>query len=190
MKDWELFYHWLNPDPDRAASEYKGLRVLLNSYFKGRSCHDYEGLTDQTIERVVQILPKFGDDLPDNPPRFCFGVAKYILKEYLRNEVNRNGGDPSELSYDPYDPVQAEDKESMDRCLYTCLRKLDKNKRDMFVRYYLVDSQEKAVYHQEMADEMGITITALRLQILRIKEKLRICIKECRGGGGNNFKLS
>jgi RNA polymerase sigma factor (sigma-70 family) len=179
MKDWDRFYAWLNPDPDLAASEYRGLRRSLISFFKSRGCADAEGLADQTIERVVQLLHKFGNELPNQPLRYCYGVARYIHKEYLRDEVSRNGGDPSELSPLAYDPALAEAKEAMDRCLYHCLRKLDKQKRETFTRYYLVSSKEKSVFHQTMAEQMGITLTALRLQILRIKEKLRDCITDC-----------
>jgi RNA polymerase sigma factor (sigma-70 family) len=184
MNDWDRFYKWLNPDPDLAASEYRVLRQSLISFFKGRYCADAEGLTDQTIERVVQLLPKFGDELPNHPLRYCYGVARFIHKEYLRNEVSRNGGDMSKLTHLAADPASDEAREALERCLHNCLRKLDKKKRDLFTRYYLVGSQEKSVYHQKMADQMGITLTALRLQILRIKEKLRACITDCQQRGG------
>jgi RNA polymerase sigma factor (sigma-70 family) len=184
MRDWDRFYEWLNPDPDLAASEYRKLRQSLISFFKSRGCADAEGLADQTIERVVKLLPKFGNDLPSHPLRYCYGVARYIHKEYLRNEVSRNGGEPSKLSPVSYDPELAEDKEALDRCLYNCLRELDEQKREMFTSYYLVSSEEKSSFHQTMAEQLGITITALRLQILRIKEKLRACITECQQRGG------
>jgi RNA polymerase sigma factor (sigma-70 family) len=188
MKDWDRFYKWLNPDPDLAASEYTRLRRLLISFFKGRFCADAEGLADQTIERVVQLLPKYGNELPSHPTRYCYGVARYIYKEYLRNEFSRNTGELPNLSPAAYDSELAEEKEALDRCLHHCLRELDNQKREMFIRYYLVNSEEKSVLHQTMAEQMGITITALRLQILRIKEKLRACITECRQGGGKGLK--
>jgi RNA polymerase sigma factor (sigma-70 family) len=184
MKDWDRFYKWLNPDPDLAASEYGRIRRSLISFFKGRGCADAEREADETIERVVQLLPRFGNELPNHPLRYCYGVARYIYKEYLRDEVSRNGGDLSKLSPDTYDPALAEAKEAMDRCLNNCLRKLDEQKRDMFIRYYLVSSEDKSVFHQKMAEQMGITLTALRLQILRIKEKLRDCITDCQQRGG------
>jgi RNA polymerase sigma factor (sigma-70 family) len=183
MKDWDRFYKWLNPDPDLAASEYGDLRRSLISFFKSRGCADAEGLADQTIERVAHLLPKFGNELPSHPLRYCYGVARYIHKEYLRDEVSRNGGGLSESSPLRYDPELAEAKEEIDRCLHNCLRKLDKHKRETFTRYYLVSSKEKSAFHQTMAEQMGITITALRLQILRIKEKLRDCITDCQQRG-------
>jgi RNA polymerase sigma factor (sigma-70 family) len=186
MNDWDRFYEWLNPDPDLTASEYGRLRRLLIAFFKNRQCADAEGLADQTIERVVQLLPKFGNELPTHPLRYCYGVAHYIHKEYLRDEVSRNGGDISKLSPPHYDPALAEAKEAMEKCLYHCLRKLDKKKRETFTRYYLVSSKEKSVFHQTMAEQMGITLTALRLQILRIKEKLRDCINDCQQQGRRN----
>jgi RNA polymerase sigma factor (sigma-70 family) len=180
MKDWDRFYKWLNPDPDLAASEYVRLRRLLITFFSGRFCVDAEGVADQTIERVVQLLPKYGNELPSHPARYCFGVARYIHKEYLRNEVFRNTGEMPKMSPVADDSELAEEKETLDRCLYHCLGELDDQKREMFIRYYLVSSEEKSVLHQKMAEEIGITLTALRLQILRIKEKLRACIAECR----------
>jgi RNA polymerase sigma factor (sigma-70 family) len=183
MKDWDRFYIWLNSAPDLAASEYKGLRQSLISFFKRRGCADAEGLADRTIERVVHLLPRFGSELPTHPQRYCIGVARYIYKEYLRDEVSRNGGELSDLSPLAFDPALAEAKETMDRCLNSCLQKLNKKKRETFIRYYLVDSKEKSTFHQTMAEQMGISLTALRLQILRIKEKLRDCITECQQRG-------
>lgn len=188
MRDWDRFYLWLSSDPDRAASEYMKLRRALISYFNGKFCADSEGLADQTIERVVQLLPRFGDQLPDNPLRFCYGVAFNIYREYLRNEVSRNGGNPSESTHAFFDPLLNDEKEAMDKCLYGCLHKLDKKRREMFLRYYLVSPREKSADHQEMADQMGISLTALRLQIKRIKEKLRNCMKDCKQRGEKNLK--
>jgi RNA polymerase sigma factor (sigma-70 family) len=184
MRDWDRFYIWLNPDPDIAESEYKGIRVSLISYFRKRVCPDAEGLADQTIERVVKLLPKFGENLPSHPLRYCYGVARNIHKEYVR-ELSRNGVDITN-AHPVYNPSLNEAQDDLEKCLHNCLEKLDKKKRDLFLNYYLVGTEEKSVYHQKMADELGITLTALRLQILRIKEKLRACIADCQQQGDRN----
>ncbi len=179
MNNWDRFYIWLDTDLDRAETEYKSIRQALIPFFQNRKCADAEGLADKTIERVVNVLPKFGDSLPVCPLRYSYGVARFIYKEYLREESTRNDLDLSELPFDPPDQADNEDREVMDRCLNKCLQKLDDRKREVFTRYYLINSVEKSIYHQSMANHYGVTITALRLQILRIKEKLRACIRAC-----------
>ena len=180
MIDWDRFFKWLNPDSDSAASEYKILRQTLISFFKKRECADAEFLADATIERVAELLPRFGDELPANPLRYCYGVAKYMHKEYVSKEVLRRGGDVTDAHPDPYDHLRTADQEILDRCLSTCLLKLDPSKRDTFTRYYLVDPQTKCAIRQSLADQLGINIKALRLQMFRLKEELRRCITACR----------
>jgi DNA-directed RNA polymerase specialized sigma24 family protein len=148
-----------------AASESARIRRSLISFFNSRGCADAEGLADETIERVVQLLPKFGKEPPYNLLRYCYGVARYIYKEYLRDEVSRNAGDLSKLPPVAYDRALTEAKEAMDMCLSDSLGKLDEQKRETFIRYYLVNSEEKSGFHQTMAETESPDLIVMELDL-------------------------
>jgi RNA polymerase sigma factor (sigma-70 family) len=178
-EDWTRFLKWLNPDPDLAAQIYEAIRQKLISYFIRRACSDSEGLADQTIDRVIRLLSSLNGSLPDNQLRYCYGIAKYIHREYWRIQVNPNRGTVTDREPNPYRAESAEGHEVIEKCLYLCLQKLDERKRETFIRYYLTETQAKNEFRQQLADKLGITINALRLQMLRLKTELRICITEC-----------
>jgi RNA polymerase sigma factor (sigma-70 family) len=187
MKDWELktdnwtrFLNWLNTDRDLAAQVYETIRQKLINYFNKRNCADAEGLADQTIDRVIRLLSSFNGNLPDNQLRYCYGVAKYILKEYIRLQVIPNNRTVTDAEPASYRSDSAEEQELIETCLSCCLQKLYAQKRDTFIRYYLAENQAKIEFRQQLAAELGISINALRLQMLRLKEELRTCITECR----------
>jgi len=186
MKDWKLggedwtrLLKWLNPDPELAAQVYEAIRQKLISYFLRRGCSDVESLADRTIDRVTRKLRSFNGAPPDNPLRYCYGVARYIHKEYCHEQADTGGGTVTDAQPDPYQPASAEAQEVLERCLGNCLQKLDAEKRDTFIRYYLAEPKAGSQIHQWLAEQMGITINALRLRVLRVKEELRICITAC-----------
>lgn len=179
-EDWERFFNWLNPNRDLAAREYEVIRGRLISYFNKRNCAVAEDLTDCAIDRVIRLLPSVIGQFSGQPIRYCFGVARYIHKEHLRREAETDGGTITEARSDPHQDSFAEEQEVMDRCLDHCLRKLDAWKRETFIRYYLVEKQTKSHFRQGLAEQSGMTINALRLQMLRLKEELRQCITDCR----------
>lgn len=179
MADWNQFYRWLSSDSDSASSEYKNIRQKLINFFRRRSCPDPEGLADAAIERVVNLLPKCGDRLPIYPLRYCYGVASFIHKEYLSRVAKLDGGELKDDCPAPYNPGMSADQELLDRCLSICLQKLDPERRNIFTRYYLVEPSTGPKKREALAEELKITINALRLQMLRLKGDLRKCIADC-----------
>lgn len=177
--EWESFLYWLNPEPDLAALAYEQIRHALILYFEKRQCADSAALADQTIDRVIRLLPSVIGNFSGPPLRYCYGVANYIFKEYTRIQVRKDGGPVTEARFDPYQPAMVEEQEIIDGCLSNCLGKLDTRKREVFLRYYLAEAQTRSDFRQKLAVHFGLTINALRLQMLRIKEELRICITTC-----------
>lgn len=177
-EEWERFLNWLNPNPDQAAREYEAIRASLIVYFHKRNCTNAEDLTDQTIDRVIKLLPSIIGDFSGPRIRYCYGVAYYICKEHLRKQSQTERGLALERQPDRSPQSFMEEQEVVDRCLNNCLKKLDVQKREIFIQYYLVD-QTKQEFRQWLADQLGITINALRLKMLRLKEELRQCIATC-----------
>jgi len=177
-EEWEQFLAWLNPDRELAAQEYEVIRHRLIEYFNHRNCATAEDLTDQTIDRVVKILPSIISQFSGKPIRYCYGVARYIHKEHLRRQSHTDAGTVTETQPDRPQQSYTDEQEIVDHCLENCLKKLDAQKRQTFIHYYLVD-HTKNNFRQRLADQLGITINALRLKMLRLKEELRQCITTC-----------
>ncbi|HKX32867.1 MAG TPA: hypothetical protein VJ302_34615, partial [Blastocatellia bacterium] len=145
-EDWEYFLGCLNSDPDLAAQDYEAIRQKLIRYFTGRRCADPESLTDQTIDRAARLAPSLDGNFRDNPIRYCYGIARYIHKEYLRQSVKTDGGQLSGDELDPYQAASAWDLEVTERCLSDCLQRLDARKREMFVCYYSTETPSKSEF--------------------------------------------
>lgn len=173
--DWLRFLEWLHPDADQAGREYQAIHQKLFHYFTKLGCGDATALADQTIDRVIRLLGTRGDQFSSAPLRICYGVARYIHKEYLHHQVSKDGGEVTEARADHYRAATAEEQELVERCLNQCLQKLDLRKRDIYTSYYLT----KAGGRPELAAELGMTINALRLLIMRLNNHLRDCITAC-----------
>ena len=49
----------------------------------------------------------------------------------------------------------------------------------MIEQYYAEDKQAKIDLRKRIAEELGISISTLRLRALRIREKLQACVDQC-----------
>ena len=175
-KDWALsqadfdrLLRWLDADRDTAGREYQTIRERLIKIFAKRGA-DAEALADETINRVASKLEDIVGIYEGNPRFYFFSIANFVYREHLR----RNGPPP-----DPPRPEFDEDKEHSLECLDRCLEKLSLKQRKLVLEYYAQDKSAKIDHRQRLADRLGITITALRIQACRIRSKLGACVKEC-----------
>jgi RNA polymerase sigma factor (sigma-70 family) len=166
------FLAWLNPVAEKAGEEYERLRFRLMTYFSNRKCRFSEDLADETINRVIL---KINSEKIEKKLAFCYGVARNVFLESLRKEKKHQNID--ELQ------VKSEDEETEDspykECLDKCLKKLPKESRNLILDYFSESKQAKVDLHKKMSDALGISKTALRMKILRIKKKLKMCIQKC-----------
>ncbi len=180
MADWDLFYSWLDPNPERAEEAYKKLRQSLIKFFTKMKRQDCETLADDTIERLVQILSKSPATLSIDPFRYAVGVARCISLEHFRNHVKPRAEFSDQVLQTLAPATSSAEAELLDRCLARCLGELDRSRRDLLLRYYHFERQDSKKIRDRIAIEMGITINSLRLKIMRIKDELRDCISACR----------
>ncbi len=165
------FLVWLNPNEEIAGEEYERLRFRLITFFSTRKCRFPEELADETINRVIN---KIETEDVENKIAFCYGVAKFVFLESLRTEKD----------HDNIDEIQVEAKKEVkedasNSCLDRCLSKLETESRVLIMDYFSESNQAKIDLHQRMAENLEISKTALRMKILRIKKKLRVCMQEC-----------
>ena len=169
---------WLHHDREQAGLKYEEIRGALIRRFRSLGCSDPEELTNLTIDRVAEKLPKIIDIYEGDPEPYFFSVAWYIYKEDLRRPIilslaRLDFGDPETDSED------TSEKEMLDSCLRHCLDKLDKDKRDMILEYYRGDQQVKIQARRALAERLGIELPNLRLKAQRVRSTLKKCILDC-----------
>lgn len=171
------FLDWLSPEGERAGEEYERLRFRLCTFFSQRRCAFPEELTDETINRVIL---KIGEENIENKFAYCYGVARNVYRESLRKE--RNHLDLDEVIVAAPPPVE---QSFSGECLDKCLGELPPESSNLILEYFSADKLAKIELHRRISERLEMTQTALRMRIMRGKQKLKTCIQDCMGREGS-----
>jgi RNA polymerase sigma factor (sigma-70 family) len=190
-KDWDFspeafehFLKWLDHDREEAGRRYEDIRRGLIAFFNFRGCSGAEDLTDETINRAIRQLPSIEGSYQGEPIKYIQGIARYVALEYFNRRAKKEAGPPSEDLPDPSQPGapgEEDEREALSKCLRHCLNKLDPEKRKLFLLYYREGNRLNRDHRKALAEQIGCTINALRIQMHRLNEELRHCIIDCRG---------
>ncbi len=178
----------LHEDPGRAEQEFNTLRRKLVKFFEWRGCSMPDDLADESIYRVASQLGE-GLVIQASQPRcYFYGVARNVLHEYwdsARKEVGEIDGigQTPHLSVDPDEVAEREAERSrrerlIDR-IESCMNGMPGESRTILMEYFCRTGHDKIVARNQMAQRMNISINALRLRVLRLKQDLRRCLDAC-----------
>jgi DNA-directed RNA polymerase specialized sigma24 family protein len=165
------FLEWLSPQGDKAGEEYERLRFRLSTFFSQRRCRFSDELADETINRVML---KVSEEKIENKLAYCYGVAKNVYRESLRKE--RDHLDIDEVTIAAKAPTE---QSFSSECLDKCLAELTPQDRNLILDYFSEVKQAKIELHRRISEKLATTQTALRMRVMRIKQKLKICVQEC-----------
>lgn len=165
------FLEWLNPDRELAGEEYERLRFRLCTFFSQRGSNFADELADETINRVIL---KSSEEQIENKIAYFYGVAKNVYRESLRKE--RTYLDIDDVTIAAKAPAEPS---FSSECLDQCLQKLPAENRDLLIDYFSEAKQAKIQLHRRISEGLDLTQTALRMRIMRTKQKLKICVQEC-----------
>jgi RNA polymerase sigma factor (sigma-70 family) len=176
---FERLLQLLDPEPNRAGQKYEDLRWMLIHFFELNHCASAEDLADETLNRVTL---KLETEVIGNVRAFACGVARNIKLE-ARTKAQRFVA-ISDLADEGSSLTDGRDLEkeihmraNQERqlvCLDSCLQRLPKRERELFLAYYNpVD--HSAVTRQKLAAELGVTEGALKIRMIRLRYKLRKC---------------
>ncbi|HEX8556915.1 MAG TPA: hypothetical protein VF668_02375 [Pyrinomonadaceae bacterium] len=167
------FLEWLSPGGDSGGEEYERLRFRLCTFFAQRGRHFPDELADETINRVIL---KLREERVEHKLAYCYGVARNVLRESLRRERPRVGLDEVEVA------APAPEEPSFSReCLDRCLAELPAESRNLILDYFSEVKLAKIELHRRISEGLEMTQTALRMRVMRIKRKLKVCVRECMG---------
>jgi len=169
QEEFDLLLQWLDGDPERAGSTYEKIRWRLIAILASRGCRFPEELADETIDRVARRVVDIRDTYVGDKAIYFLGVMNNVHHEYLKRPV------ATDFSL-PADDVA---KEQTHACLEKCLAKLSANSRQLIESYYAADKRAKIDLRKRLAQTFDISLSALRLRALRIREKLQVCIDQC-----------
>jgi DNA-directed RNA polymerase specialized sigma24 family protein len=160
----------LNPDRERAAVTYEQLRVRIIGLLRWWGAAAAEQLADETLDRVARKLLE-GTVVPQvSLGAYVRGVARLVFYESSRERLEPLSGFEAAA-------ISLEDGAAAGECLDRCLASWPAADRDLLLRYY--GAGKAADVRRRMADELGISSTALRIRMHRLRARLERCVAEC-----------
>jgi DNA-directed RNA polymerase specialized sigma24 family protein len=160
----------LDPDRERAAAAYEQLRHRIIGLLRWWGAPAPEQLADATLDRVARKLAD-GTRIPAGSlGAYVRGVARLVFYESSRERL-------SPLTGQEAAPVATAEISVAGECLDRCLSKWDPAERDLLLRYYGVGKASDV--RKKMADELGISMTALRIRTHRLRVRVERCVGRC-----------
>src|SRR5262245_61944953 len=161
----------LGPDPDRAAMAYEQLRERTIGLLRWWGAARPEELTDETLDRVARKLTE-GASVPGGSlGAYVRGVARLVFYESGREPLQPLSGQ------EPAAAPGASEIEAASQCLDQCLAALSPHDRTLLVRYY--GAGRAAHVRKQLADELGMSLTALRVRTHRLRAPVERCVRSC-----------
>lgn len=167
---------FLDPDRDRAGSQYEVIRRRLVRLFEWRGFGNAEDLADETINRVARRIQEGIEVRTTDPYGYFCGVAHLVSKEIARRAARERAA----FERDEWQMAPPEDEpEEDDRltCLRHCLERLPSDQRLLVLRYHQEDDHIRS--RQMLSQELDVPMNALRIRVHRVRRKLEECVAKC-----------
>lgn len=184
MKDWELteesfnlFLSWLSDDRDAAGKKYEDIRRRLIAILDHRGCIRSEEVADEAINRFIRRLPELIETYEGDPFPYILVIGRNVQHEWGKKETLPLPENLDGVS----EPIQDIDEldELIHDCLDKCLSKFDPKTSGLLLDYYQNEKQEKIHFRKNLAKQMGIAGSTLRLRIHRIRSAVHSCMNDC-----------
>lgn len=175
---------WLDPnDRDEAAAHLVKIQNRLIMFFVGRASCEAEHLADMTINVVAKRVHDLSD-YQGNKASYFGGVAKHVLQEEGRrarrsSEIDdyiRRFGFEAKVENDADDLHGNEERL---HCLDKCIAALTEEDQRLAIEYHRYEKQQKILRRKDIADQLGLSVNALRIRMFRLRTRLFKCIEKC-----------
>lgn len=155
----------LEPGLIDSDARYKRLRLKMMKFFLWKRCEEAEDLADETISRVVSQITS-GIQI-ESPYSYIYAIANNVYNEFIRGQIRKE-----KLLVNLVE--QSSEPEETQGCREHCLKNLPVEKLKLIKRYY-----QEPKDRESQAQEMEMTLNALRLLVHRVKKELRACYEKC-----------
>ena len=166
-----------SPDADEAAKQYDELRGRMIRFYEWRSIPTAEDRADEVLNRVARRIDE-GEQIK-NVAAYAYRIAYFVSLEALKEPELVDIDE--ETIHPPTIEPQFEDTEheQRQRCFYSCLESLTIKNRKLILVYYEEERGAKIEQRKNLADQLRITLDALRIRTHRIRKSLEECITSC-----------
>lgn len=169
-EEFEKLLAWLDSDPEEAGSKLNLIHSRVIRIFVSRGCIDAESLADEVSNRVAVRIDMVIKNYID-PLRCFLGFVDNVYREHLRDEKRPIVEPPRQR--------RSEQLERENQCLEECLKNLTKPERNLFERYFQGEKRVRINGRRKLAEELGITPNALRIQAHHKRRKVLECLQTC-----------
>ena len=196
-ESWDALFDFLDPQrpmatgPDRdrhAEARCAEIVRRLTMFFAGRQRPDAD---DLAMDVLLRVAAKCRDvDVSGHPDRigYFYGVARNLLHESVRSATRESMALQAfrleVLRLPALDADAWRQEEAVRRCLDRCLAGLPPRARRLVVSYHQSTGAGKIASHRSLADEVGKSVNALRIEVHRIRKSLLECVSACLGEPG------
>ena len=166
-----------SPYADEAAKQYEVLRIRLIRFFEWRSIPLADDRADEVLNRVARRIDE-GQQV-NNVAAYAYRVAYLVFLEALKEpelvDIDQ------ELIQPPAVEPQFEDTEhdQRQRCFDRCLEGVPISNRRIILSYYQEERRAKIDRRKKLAEQLKISLDALRIRAHRIRKGLEECIASC-----------
>jgi len=161
----------LDSDRERAGAAYEHLRERTAGLLRWWGAADADELADLTLDRVARKLDEGASIVEGSFGAYVRGVARMIFYE-ARRRPHLHLGDAPHLA-----PPPSSDPDLLG-CLESCLDALDPGDRSLVLRYY--GDGKLSEVRRQLGEELGVSMTALRVRAHRLRVQLERCVLACR----------
>jgi DNA-directed RNA polymerase specialized sigma24 family protein len=172
----------LDPDRPKALEIYFQSRTMLIRFFAWRGYDQPEELADETLDRVVAKLATGAVVERKAVRSYILGVARKVFLEAMRRRLIEREV-LADLKSTAGRALTPASEEGLLASLLHCLDQITTGERRLIRRYYEGDSVERVRIRQDLADELGVPLNALRIRAYRIRKRLEDCAREQLSGG-------
>jgi DNA-directed RNA polymerase specialized sigma24 family protein len=184
---FERLLEILGPEREEAARRYEEIRRNLLRFFEWRGCADPPGLTDEVIDRVARRLVEGETIRAPDPGGYFLGVARNVWREELKRAKREQTGaaDVARTAATTTAELASDAEAAMDAalaCLDRCLDGLPPETRGLVLQYYEDEGVRRIDRRRRLAETLAIEPGALRIRMLRLRERLERCVESCLAG--------
>ena len=159
-----------------ASQKYELLRHKLVYFFRYQASLDPESLADVCLDRLARKISEGTEVLDLNS--YCLGIARIVLLE-TRKKNSKQDIALREIGYQwRISRTVAEDQgEILLELVKECLEGISGAQQELLKRYYAADGRSRIEQRRRLAEELGISPTALRNRALRARDLLEAAVR-------------
>jgi hypothetical protein len=164
----------LHGDREEAGRRYERLHARLEFFFSRRQFAFADRLADEVINRIAHRL--HGGESIGVIEAYAYGVARYVAQEELRRGLRDAEAKNTYLGNILLAQNTSVEGE-MQAAMEVCLQERDKAERALLLEYYVLRGQALIEHRRRLAASLGITPSALRKRIFRLREMVEDCAR-------------